>query len=75
MPRLVPIDAEKMIKILVRLGFSVVRIRGSHHFLYNEMTKQTTVIPLHKGEQLSTGLLRKILRDVDLSVDLYDTYR
>jgi predicted RNA binding protein YcfA (HicA-like mRNA interferase family) len=75
MPKLVPISAKKMIKILGRLGFECVRSKGSHHFFFNRETNKTTTIPVHGKEELSVGLLKEILRDIDLSVDIYDNLR
>lgn len=58
-------SGKELIKILSRHGFQVVRIKGSHHFLKHEDGRCTTV-PAHGNEQIGTGLLVKILRDVDL---------
>ena len=54
--------------ILSRLGFKVIRIKGSHHFLKHEDGRCTTV-PVHGSEQIGSGLLVKILRDVELKKD------
>lgn len=75
MPKLVPISAKKMIKILVALGFIEIRSRGSHHFFLNSKTKNTTVIPIHGNENLGIGLLKEILKDIDLSVTEFDQLR
>lgn len=61
-------SGKELIKILSRHGFQVVRIKGSHHFLKHEDGRCTTV-PIHGNEQIGTGLLVKILRDVDLKKD------
>jgi len=50
-----------------RFHFKVVRARGSHHFLSHE--ERTTVVPVHSGETLGPGLLNKILRDCNFSVE------
>jgi predicted RNA binding protein YcfA (HicA-like mRNA interferase family) len=48
-------------------GFSVVRVRGSYHFLRHP-DGRTNVVPGHAGETIGPGLLRKkILRDCDLA--------
>ena len=51
---------------LVRLGFEVVRIRGSHHF-HRHPDGRATVVPVHAGEDVGPGLLGKILRDTKLA--------
>lgn len=52
----------EVIQALERGGFSVVRIRGSHHFL-RHTDGRTTVVPVHGGETIGPGLMSKILRD------------
>jgi predicted RNA binding protein YcfA (HicA-like mRNA interferase family) len=55
----------EVIQALGRAGFEVVRIRGSHHFLRHD-DGRTTVVPVHAGETIGPGLLRKILRSCEL---------
>ena len=55
-------------KVLEKIGFEVARTRGSHVFLKHPDGRVTTV-PLHAGETIGPGLLRAILRDVELSVE------
>ena len=52
MPKLVPITTSKIIKILTRLGFEEVRIKGSHHFFIHPITKKSTTISVHSNEVL-----------------------
>ena len=54
-----------MIAALRRAGFSVIRVRGSHHFL-RHLDGRVTVVPCHAGETIGPGLMSKILRDVEL---------
>jgi predicted RNA binding protein YcfA (HicA-like mRNA interferase family) len=56
------VTGKALIKILERLGFSVVRIKGSHHRMRHADGRVTTV-PVHASEEIPTGLLRKIVRD------------
>jgi predicted RNA binding protein YcfA (HicA-like mRNA interferase family) len=51
----------EMIQALERGGFAVVRIRGSHHFLRHP-DGRSTVVPVHSGETIGSGLVGKILR-------------
>jgi predicted RNA binding protein YcfA (HicA-like mRNA interferase family) len=44
----------------------VQRVKGSYHFLLHP-DGRTTVVPIHSGESLGSGLLAKILRDVELT--------
>jgi predicted RNA binding protein YcfA (HicA-like mRNA interferase family) len=45
-----PISARKVIKALSKVGFSVVRRRGSHVVLKHE-DGRVTVVPIHAGER------------------------
>ncbi len=73
MPKLVPIKPKKLIKILLRLGFKERDSEGSHSF-FRHADGRTTVIPVHNRD-LSRGLLRKILNDIQLTVEEYDSLR
>jgi len=66
MPRMPSVSAKDLIKVLQRIGFCVVRQRGSHVRLKHEDGRVVT-IPVHVGQDVSRGLLRKILRDAELS--------
>jgi len=48
------------------LGFNLIRIKGSYHFLLHEDGRATTV-PVHNNETIGIGLMMKILKDVDIS--------
>lgn len=75
MARLNPLPAKKMAKILLRLGFYELRVKGSHHFFFDPSTGKTATVPIHGNEYLSTGILREILRDIDLSIEDYEKLR
>jgi predicted RNA binding protein YcfA (HicA-like mRNA interferase family) len=62
------VTGSDLVAALGKLGFSVLRIKGSHHFLHHE-DGRNTVVPAHSGETIGPGLLNKILRDCELSVD------
>jgi predicted RNA binding protein YcfA (HicA-like mRNA interferase family) len=68
MAKLIVIPSKDFIKFLKFLGFDVVRIKGSHHRLRHDDGRVTTV-PVHSNEDLSKGLLRKIIRE-DLQMEL-----
>lgn len=64
--KLKPIQALKLIDFLNNLGFDILRQKGSHVFLKHP-DGRTTVIPVHKGEEIGRGLLLKILADVKIT--------
>ncbi len=68
MTRLPRLKGKELIRLLEHTGFEIVRTRGSHVFLKHSDGRATTV-PIHAGETIGPGLLRSILRDVELSVE------
>ena len=66
MSRLPRLKGKELVRILGKLGFEVVRSRGSH-FLLRHSDGRVTTVPVHSGETLGPGLLRSILRDVELT--------
>ena len=68
MTRLPRLRGRELVRALESAGFTVDRTRGSHLFLKHAAGRATTV-PNHSGEIIGPGLLRAILRDVEISVD------
>lgn len=68
MSRLPRVRGKELIRALQSIGFEVARTRGSHVFLRHN-DGRVAVVPVHSGEVLGVGLLRSILRDIDVSVD------
>ena len=60
------ITGSRLIRALRKMGFEVIRTKGSHCFLRHQDVR-CTVVPLHRGETIGRGLLSQILRDCDLS--------
>ena len=65
MPELPVISGQKTIKILVKLGFVVVRQKGSHVFL--QRGNDTVTVPLHNP--LKKGTLKSILKQANVDLD------
>ncbi|RIK42640.1 MAG: hypothetical protein DCC55_08290 [Chloroflexi bacterium] len=68
MPPLPVLQAHELIQALERAGFQRIRQRGSHVRLRHEDGRVVSV-PVHRGQDIGRGLLRKILRDSDLTVN------
>jgi predicted RNA binding protein YcfA (HicA-like mRNA interferase family) len=62
------LTGKALIRFLDHLGFTLVRINGSHHRLKHPDGRITTV-PVHKNHDIPKGLLRKIIRE-DLKMEL-----
>jgi len=68
------IQALRMIRALVRLGWTVGRSSGSHQILSKEGLPRI-VIPVHRGSTLKEGLARGILKDAGIGEDeFFDVY-
>ncbi|MXW90858.1 MAG: type II toxin-antitoxin system HicA family toxin [Rhodospirillaceae bacterium] len=74
MPSVPVLKPRQAIAILKALGFVEVRQRGSHRQFRHPDGRATTV-PVHGGRDLSPILLRRIARDVGLSVGEFVEHR
>ena len=68
MAKLPVVNGNEVIKALEKIGFRAVRQKGSHLRMKHEDSRVVT-IPIHKGKTIGKGLLRKILRDAELTVE------
>jgi len=62
------LTGKRLIKALKKIGFEVVRSKGSHHFLQHS-DGRCTVVPVHTGETIGRGLLAQILRDCEITLE------
>jgi predicted RNA binding protein YcfA (HicA-like mRNA interferase family) len=55
---------------LRKARFEVIRIKGSHHIMeHTTDPTRRTVVPVHAGQGVKRGLLRKIIDDAGLTVE------
>ncbi|MEA3458707.1 MAG: type II toxin-antitoxin system HicA family toxin [Candidatus Thermoplasmatota archaeon] len=74
MSKLPLLTAERLIKILHKIGFKKIRQQGSHVFLRHP-DGRSTIVPNHPGEKIDRGLLNKIIKkDLGLSRDEFLKY-
>jgi predicted RNA binding protein YcfA (HicA-like mRNA interferase family) len=73
MPKLPVISGSQAIKCFEKIGYQVIRQKGSHVRMHHksDRTKQPLTIPRHKA--LGIGLLRKLLRDAQLTIEEFLT--
>jgi predicted RNA binding protein YcfA (HicA-like mRNA interferase family) len=57
------VSGKQMVKLLLRNGWIVDRVNGSHHTM--KKNDKTIVIPVH-SKDLGKGLERKILKEAGL---------
>ena len=68
MTNLPTLKAKDLIRILKKMGFKEMRQKGSHLF-FQHPNDRTTLVSIHSGEDIGRGLLRQILREIELSPD------
>lgn len=66
MPKLPILLAKELVKIFEKAGYFIVRQKGSHIRMHHKI-KDSITIPNHKT--IGRGLLKKILRDSQISSD------
>ncbi len=54
--------------ILRKLGFELVRQRGSHQ-QFRDARGRCTTVPFHKGRDISPPLLRQIAKDIGMTLE------
>ena len=62
------LKTKDILKALKNRGSQTVRQKGSHVRLKHQDGRVTT-IPIHSGQDIGKGLLRKILRDTELTIN------
>jgi predicted RNA binding protein YcfA (HicA-like mRNA interferase family) len=62
------LKAREVAAILERLGFVLIRQRGSHKQYRHDDGRGTTV-PFHAGRDIAPSLLRRIARDIGLTIE------
>lgn len=70
MSRLPVVNFRELEKVLLRLGFVVVRRKGSHVF-FRHPDSRTTTVPDHAGRVLARPLVREILREIELTPERF----
>ena len=74
MAKLVTISGKEMCKLLEKLGFEKVYGKGSH-VRFKHLDGRRTIVPIHGNEDLGKGLLREILKQINLSKEDYEELR
>jgi predicted RNA binding protein YcfA (HicA-like mRNA interferase family) len=61
MPRLRPLSAHEVCRILEKHGFVIVRQKGSHIILRKEVRKRGITVPVPNHTELAKGSLKSII--------------
>jgi len=66
LPKIRPLSSQRLIKILEKIGFKIIRQKGSHVIMINDRDTRI-VIPVHPGKDVKPGLIRAIIKEAGLS--------
>jgi predicted RNA binding protein YcfA (HicA-like mRNA interferase family) len=61
MPRLRPLSAREVCRILEKHGFVIVRQKGSHIILHKEVRERGITVPVPNHSELAKGTLKSII--------------
>jgi len=68
------LKSKEVATILENLGFQMIRQKGSHR-QYRHPDGRGTTIPFHSGRDVSSLLLRQIMKDIGLTIDEFLQHR
>jgi predicted RNA binding protein YcfA (HicA-like mRNA interferase family) len=74
-PRLVPVPARVVLRVLRKLGYRHVGGRGSHQVWESPDGSRRTTVPVHPGHDLPRGTLHAILTDLGLDAEAFNALR
>ena len=63
------VSGKRMCRILEDNGWSLVRVKGSHHAFEKAGNLKTVIVPVHGNKDLKTGTQREIMKDAELTED------
>jgi predicted RNA binding protein YcfA (HicA-like mRNA interferase family) len=70
MNRMPRVTGAHVVRSLRKVGFELVRQRGSHAIMKHP-DGRSTVVPIHGGETIGVGLMSKIQRDVGIDREAF----
>lgn len=74
MSKLRPAKPAEVMRVLEKKGFCLIRQSGSHA-IYRHPDSRWTTVPIHSGKDVAKGTLRKILKDVGITVEEFERMR
>ena len=69
MSRLPRVTGREVRKALISAGFTEIRVRGSHHYLYHRDRDSIVTVPVHSGRVLAPKTLKSIMAQASISID------
>jgi predicted RNA binding protein YcfA (HicA-like mRNA interferase family) len=72
MSKLPVISGEKAVKCFEKLGYGVARQKGSHIRMWHKSDRSKKPLTIPKHKVLGKGLLRKLLRDAEITAEEFN---
>jgi predicted RNA binding protein YcfA (HicA-like mRNA interferase family) len=66
MPRLRPLSADEVCRILEKHGFTIVRQKGSHIILRKEIEGRGITVPVPNHSEIAKGTLKSIIKQSEI---------
>lgn len=71
--RLPVVNGRRVVRALIKAGFVLDRIVGSHHVMtLSGDVMRTVSVPVHGNRDLKTGTLRSIVRQAGLTMEQFN---
>ncbi|MEK7449564.1 MAG: type II toxin-antitoxin system HicA family toxin [Planctomycetota bacterium] len=65
--RLPVVKPTQLVRVLERMGFVRRKKTKGGHLRYGHPDGRITTVPMHQGQDIGRGLLRKIIKDINLT--------
>ena len=62
-----PISGREICRLLAEAGWTLKRIKGSHHIFGKSGERKIITVPIHGNKDLKPGLASAIARDANLN--------
>lgn len=69
MPKLPILSGDQAVRCFEKLGYYAARQRGSHIRMHHKFDKNKKPLTIPRHKTLGKGLLRKLIRDADISIE------
>ena len=64
------IKSRELIRALEKMGFLLLRKSKRSHWQFAHPDGHRTTVPAHKGKDIGPGLMRQILRDIEVESEV-----
>lgn len=71
MPSLPVVHGREAVRAFENAGFSVVRVRGSHHIMKKPAHPVLLSVPVHGNRPIAPGTLRNLITDAGLTIEQF----